>query len=312
MAPGGVAADLVVGVVSYGGTDCYSHPSVFTRVSGFEDFITEEVCHGAGQASWCPAEIQFLSADVGCFSGSSLVEVADDRGAVRMKDLRLGDEVLVGDGVYEPIYSFGHLGRDTKASFLQITTERSKVVLTSNHMLFSRSRRSAVPALLLQVGEELIDAFGDSDRILAIKTVQERGVYAPFTPSGQIVVNNILASTYIAMEETEKLGNGNWLSLSHQWLAHTAQFPHRLVCYHLKSCSTEEYTPEGISLWVSKPLQWSKWLLFESENKRFFLTSGVGLFVALLSLVEICFLHPSLLLAAVTILAARYRRRKLV
>jgi hypothetical protein len=42
-----------------------------------------------------------------CFSGDSTVEVKD-KGAVAMKDVEIGDQVLVGDNKgFEPIYSFG-------------------------------------------------------------------------------------------------------------------------------------------------------------------------------------------------------------
>ena len=37
-----------------------------------------------------------------------------------MQDLQLGDIVMVRQGIYEPIYSFGHLAQMTVATFLQL------------------------------------------------------------------------------------------------------------------------------------------------------------------------------------------------
>lgn len=303
--------DTVVGIVSYGGGDCYWYPAVFTRVEAYEDFITENVCYGFNKPSWCPeadrleTEVQQVFI-VTCFSGSNVVEEAD-RGLILMEDLQLGDKVHVGNGDFEPIYSFGHLAPTMDADFLQVTTERSKVTLTSDHMVFTQSR-GAIKASLLQEGEYLISTHG-VDRVKAVRTVRERGVYAPFTPSGKIVANGILASSFVALEDNEGIELfGGLLTLSHQWLAHATQLPHRLVCYHFGSCPTEEYSPEGISLWVNKPLKASQWLLHESGNQKCFWVGAVFLVATLFSVLEVFVLHPYYLVAMLIFaVATKYR-----
>lgn len=308
--------DMISGLVSYGGFDCFSFPAVFTRVSAYEDFIMGEVCSSVGDnvnlPDWCQDFI-VIGTQVSCFAGSSLVQVDDSRGAVAMQDLQLNDQVLVGNGVYEPIYSFGHLSRESQGSFLQISTEKMTttppLLITPDHMVFTQSR-GAIPALLLKEGDFLLREGGLLDRITAIQTVQGRGMYAPFTPSGKLVVDGILASSYVSLNQKEGLEIlGGLVTLSHQWLGHTMMFPHRLVCHHLGSCTSERYNPEGISLWVLRPLELSQWMVESSGSLHFFLTSTVALLACLFVVLEFLVVHPVLLLLLIVVATAMTARR---
>jgi hypothetical protein len=55
-----------------------------------------------------------------CFSGDSEVQVKGE-GPVPMRDLKIGDEILVGDENYDSIYSFGHYKPNAEADYLVIT-----------------------------------------------------------------------------------------------------------------------------------------------------------------------------------------------
>ena len=39
---------------------------------------------------------------------------------VLLKDLKLGDRIHAGNGIYEPVYGFGHFNVDATSDFLQI------------------------------------------------------------------------------------------------------------------------------------------------------------------------------------------------
>jgi hypothetical protein len=65
------------------------------------------------------------------------------------------------------------------------------------------------------VGDYLLRDSGLDDRVESIHSFQERGLYAPFTPSGKLVVNDILASSYIAILDEKDLDLG-WISLKQQ------------------------------------------------------------------------------------------------
>jgi hypothetical protein len=82
-----------------------------------------------------------------CFSGDSLVTV-ENRGSVSMRDLQIGDRVLVGQ-TYEPVYSFGHRLDETGGAYLLILPFNLEV--SKDHMVFVQGG-VAVPASNLKVG----------------------------------------------------------------------------------------------------------------------------------------------------------------
>jgi hypothetical protein len=259
--------DVLAGMVSYGVISCNEYPSVFTRVSAYKNWIVQKACDGSNLPLWCREGFTSNSppptpsnVSPGCFAGSNLVHVAD-HGPIRMKDLKLGDMVHVGKGLYEPVYSFGHFAPTTYSTFVCVHTAVSTLLLTDDHMVFTK-RHKSVPASALQVGNFVLDDSGMEVRIEMIQTVRDRGLYAPFTPSGKIVVNNILVSSYVALlDEKDLTLTLGRMKLSHHWLSHASIFPHRLVCYHFASCSAERYNVDGISHWHAGMLQFSQWLL---------------------------------------------------
>mmetsp|Transcript_9709 Transcript_9709/g.22357 ORF Transcript_9709/g.22357 Transcript_9709/m.22357 type:complete len:455 (+) Transcript_9709:189-1553(+) len=201
-----------------------------------------------------------------CFSGRNTVEVKG-KGAIRMKDLNIGDSVMVGDNQYEPVYSFGHVNDIAKTNYLQFFFTDSllhrPLEISGDHMVFVEGYR-AVPASSVQIRDRLI--LGSDTLELAdvdgIQTVVRRGSYAPFTKSGRIVVNGILASSFVAFQDKEHLHIGEIsTAFSYQWLARTFEAPHRLIC-HVGLCGdVETYTREGVSHWVHVPLKVSRWML---------------------------------------------------
>ena len=105
---------------------------------------------------------------------------------------------------------------------------------------------SAIAARLLRSRDELLDANGDLLAIQSIEPVWADGVFAPFTPSNKIVVNDILASSFVAFD------NGSYLSVagfkfSYQWMAQFFETPHRFYCQFISSCDKETHTADGIS-----------------------------------------------------------------
>lgn len=130
----------------------------------------------------------------GCFSALNSVEV-QGKGIVSMDSLEIGDYVRDGkEGEFSRVLSFGHLDRDIEYDFVQIHTEGSKtpLELTYNHMVFLANK--AVAAADVSVG----DMLGD-EKVTDITSVKSKGLYAPVTYSGAIVVNGIKSSCYVAM-----------------------------------------------------------------------------------------------------------------
>ena len=123
-----------------------------------------------------------------CFSSVTTVNVLNE-GEVAMKDLKVGDKVLVKDGKYEAVYAFDHLSTTEEAEFLQFHTsgtDKHPLEMTPTHMVYLQDDPNPVTADSVKVG----DVFqGKNGEVKKIKTVTKEGVYTPLTPSGSVVVD---------------------------------------------------------------------------------------------------------------------------
>lgn len=213
-----------------------------------------------------------------CFSGTTFVSVAG-KGKVEMKDLLIGDLVHVGDGKFEPVYSFGHYQPSQRASFLRIQTVTTFFEVSEDHLIFT-STRGTIPANLLVVGDKLLDSTLTAVIIDSITVVTSKGVFAPFTASGKLIVGDVLASSFIAFDNHERLRIGP-LEVSHQWVAHTFEFPHRVYCNRW-NCAGETYDSMGINEQFTSSIWVTEWILGQQTFLRYLLLCIV--FVVLLIL----------------------------
>jgi hypothetical protein len=205
------------------------------------------------------------------------------QGTVFMKDLQLGDEVLVDSGNFETVYSFGHRDDTVLASFLLFLP--SKIEISMDHMLKIKGRH--IPASAVQVGDELEMASGEFLSIDEIQTVIRHGAYAPFTKSGTIVVSNIKASNYIAFQGSGHLVLGGWKTLfSYQWLAHVSQAPHR-ICVQLFGLGNETYSDRGLSRWIDVPHQLGDWFVQQNSGIMMLVLVPVLLCLVVVSAIEV-------------------------
>lgn len=189
-----------------------------------------------------------------------------------MKNLQLGDEILVPSGKFERVYSFGHRHDSLNAEFLLLLP--STLEISRSHMLMVEGR--FVPASLVRVGDQIESATGEMVSVEAIHVVYRQGVYAPFTESGTLVVSNIKASAYIAFQSAESLSIGPWQTgLTFQWVAHASQSLHRMLSR--VGSGGESYTDSGMSTWVALPHELFQWLLLQN-----FLVKSLALVPALL------------------------------
>jgi len=192
-----------------------------------------------------------------CFSENSVI-VEKNKGPMKIKDIQIGDFVQSSKDGFSRIYSFGHRNVNTVANFLQIqyivsgSKNPGSIEITPDHLMSVNG--SMLPASLIQVGDHLQ---GNTERemiVSKIRNVRSQGVYAPFTESGTVLVNNVLASSYVTLQP----GTGSLkiaaidTGLSLHELSHFFQGIHRMSCQlYWPWCANESYTKEGISTWVS-------------------------------------------------------------
>jgi len=190
-----------------------------------------------------------------CFPGQAEVTVLD-KGLTKISSLHIGDRVLVessaGKLIYEPVLSFihsGHVGKQVE--FLNIQHATGTIRVSANHVLFVATNfgREDKAAERITEGDELfvVDA-GTSQpvasRVLSVtREFGDQGMYAPLTPSGKIVVDQIVASNYATL---------HGMHFGHE-ASHAAFFP--LRAYHklgfsslLPSSSEQSKSPETFEL----------------------------------------------------------------
>lgn len=166
----------------------------------------------------------------GCFHGGQLVQLENGH-LLPMSSLSIGDRVLTADPKGRPLYdavvAFLHLSRNLSSVFIQLETDKGSLTLTPQHFIFASKRPSDAiqPHFAgdIELGDNIyeIGAINDTQavprRVRRVSFTLEKGVYAPLTSQGTIVIGGYIASCYGVIS-------------SHS-LAHAALWPvrHRLV-----------------------------------------------------------------------------------
>jgi hypothetical protein len=202
-----------------------------------------------------------------CFSGSSTVLVEDGT-LISMKDLKIGDRVQAStDGKFDTVYSFGHYEPDAVSEYLRIQSQnKGAIEISAQHMLFLDNNK-AVPAASVRVGDMLLGG----NVVTKINHVMSKGAFAPFTNSGTIVVDKIVASNYVSLT-----GHTTFLGLDMHLVAHMAVAPRRLLC-QIGMCdgnkNKEQYTAEGVATWI--PIQAATFVAAQEVGIAFLVAAAV-------------------------------------
>ena len=171
----------------------------------------------------------------GCYPASATFVDAVGRRR-KMESLLQGEEVEVITNkriTLKPVITFIHRQPDLFQKFMQITTLRYKKILkiTGDHLVFveRNGKEDVIPAMDVKIGEIVYVKAGgqemlQKDMVQCVNVVFEKGVYAPVTLSGTILVNDVYTSCYFDV-------------LSHVWF-HRAMGAARAV-YHLSPTMAE-------------------------------------------------------------------------
>lgn len=135
-----------------------------------------------------------------CFPASAVVHLTDGTD-LPMHALRAGDEVRFTTSEAVPhgeahsrVYFFSHRLHEGVHEFVRVETEgRHAIVLSANHYMYANGEM--VAADQVRVGDQ-VDTVEGISRVVEVSVVRERGLVAPHTLHGDIVVGGIRASTY--------------------------------------------------------------------------------------------------------------------
>jgi hypothetical protein len=235
-----------------------------------------------------------------CFSNTDTVNVLN-RGAVQMQHLQVGDQVLTrsiaGQNKYQPVFAFGHHSKTKAATFYQISTNidgESPLEMTGDHLLFVGDKENPIRVDSLRVGDLLIrDGYSDYAVVSGIKKAKKTGLYAPLTPEGTIVVNGVVASSYIAIQDDDKeflqlmsaVKGAKLTTLSHALFAHLYMTPIRTICMGISTDLCQLYDSNGIPYIISLGMKLLKLVFGNRENtfaQALFLIVTVPLLLLLL------------------------------
>jgi hypothetical protein len=245
-------------------------------------------------AGWTDCKID---CDTGgaCFSGFNTVYVKG-KGTITMDRLQIGDYVRVERNRYSQVYSFSHIDRNRKTEFLQIHWDGNEtsppLELSPDHMVYV----SGVPVRGSDV--KVGDVLGNQ-RVSRIEWIQRRGLYAPVTMSGKILVSGVLASSYVAIVD------GLSPRVQHAG-AHSFTVLHRMVCWmNFDICRKESYV-DGISNFIYYGVELLKTI--NTLNLLYQLAVATFIFPFLMLAISIQHTHmPTLLILLIFLLRRRYR-----
>lgn len=155
-------------------------------------------CNVSEPSGECPAGKSNVntSATDGCFPAGATVSRYDGL-VVRMEDLALAEKIAIGGGEHSDVFFFGHRSSEQTSEFVSIQHAGSDgpLRISPNHYLYVdgklRTARSVRP------GDRLRGADGEYNLfVLNVKREELRGLYAPTSMHGDLLVDGVVVSSY--------------------------------------------------------------------------------------------------------------------
>lgn len=128
-----------------------------------------------------------------CFDEDSTVQTRH-AGVLRIRDLDVGDEVAVGNGKFSPVFMFTHREPHKLHEFVELKTAHGTLRLTGGHMLYVNGKLTR--AAEVRIGDMLQYESTGWVSVEKVSIVRGRGLYNPQTMHGDILVDQVLVSTY--------------------------------------------------------------------------------------------------------------------
>jgi Hint module len=133
--------------------------------------------------------------DASCFPADGVVET-ETHGRKRMHELVVGDSVHVGDGRFSKVYLFTHKLENGLFEFVRIETASGVILTVSPGHYLPRGDGGLVAAREVSVGDLMFLGSGESTEVRRLSRTMRLGLYNPQTMDGNIVVDDILCSTF--------------------------------------------------------------------------------------------------------------------
>ncbi|XP_046612357.1 sonic hedgehog protein A isoform X2 [Neodiprion virginianus] len=163
----------------------------------------------------------------GCFPGRSIVRTEDGFNK-SLDQLEIGERIAALDSagkiVYSEVIAFLDRSPEERRQFVRITTASGRALtLTPSHLVpvSLESGSTTEFAAKVRVGDQILVRESDRgvetlrwDRVASTRLVIEKGIFAPLTTEGTVLVDDVVASCYAVVDS--------------QFVAHSAFLPMRI------------------------------------------------------------------------------------
>lgn len=140
-----------------------------------------------------PQETQ-LPDDAVCFPAAATVEL-EDGSVKRMDAVAIGDRVKIGTDTYSDVFMFTHKMSDSVNVFVELNLASGDVLrLTPGHYMYANQAMTAAKDVV--VGDMVELGSGAHTTVSSISGVSDTGLFNPQTLHGDLIVDNVRASTY--------------------------------------------------------------------------------------------------------------------
>ena len=156
-------------------------------VAGLLDHSVED-----GKSNWDWNHSGVENAPGFCFTAHSTVEVFG-KGRVSMRDLCVGDEVLVSPGVFEPVTMWLHRDETRGMPTVSLITPHQTLECSLDHFVMDGR---GLPVKAGTAPHQLTLGNGSVTDVLSVRHGHASGLYAPLTASGKIVVDGVVCSCF--------------------------------------------------------------------------------------------------------------------
>jgi Hint module/YetA-like protein len=251
-----------------------------------------------------PTEAPFERNGFVCFSDHNTVQIFRRHDAanltiassevlrtIPMSQLAIGDYVTTAQsGDFTRVISFCHRNEHAIAPYIQIhrspwsngppnaTThplEYPALEMSAVHLVSVRrgdnvaAAATWVRAADVHVGDLLLGAAGPQV-VTQIARIERRGLYAPITESGTLLVSSVLVSSYVAVFQTQKsvpLFPTDW---QHS-MGHVILTPVRLLCRYDfgRYCASERYNLQGYTWYSELIMHFADWINWTGAQETF-------------------------------------------
>jgi len=177
------------------------------------DPIDQQACVQAVEARWAPYS--------NCFSGDMTVVVRGSGQTTRISDLKVGDELMDKDLRFVKVIGWLHRDENVEAIFNVIEHEAGILWTTADHLVFDPDQGAYVPSETATALETVFcDGTVVTSKIRHVSKMSYRGVYAPLTESGTLMVSGVHVSCFtspMAIKFPVSHELGQFVTLPYRW-----------------------------------------------------------------------------------------------